>query len=451
VTTLNLAALSLQPPAEDRWLGECYVYPAIFSAVLDARSTLVSAPAGHGKTALAVMARRALDREWLNVEYAWQNQDAGLAGLGQDLLKKLADEMWTYIERRPASLAGLGTRLQAVRYFLDQAKGADLADYLIGRLADDDLADAEPIRRLAGLPHLSLFTEQSTLPQRLDVLCDCVQKLGARGMLVWIDLPARGQRPVSAASALSALFDAPALARRRFLHFKCLAEPEAVAQLKEMSSVVTGSVEVLELSWRREELIEIADRRLVAAGSGRRLGELVDPADVGRNLSRLSDAGSPAEWLALAAQVAAQAAAKGMVPLDQDAWLKAQREYSRARVRLRMDDEGFFWLGPRRVADLTPAKKALYPLAKHLYENPGFHKSYQLARVLDAIPSSQRRSRSKEPTLTSESTVYIYIKRIRELLQDTLGSREGDADHVYLITAPPGLEGYALVHTDRAP
>jgi len=153
--------------------------------LLNAESTLVAALPGYGKSTLALLARQRLHGQWLHVSLDYVTSDN--EPLTYMLLQRITVDMWEYIQTKPAALANLQSRALAVRYFLTRFLETEL-DYLLSCLADDFPEQAELIHAFRAIEARELFNETATDKQRLRILCDCVQKLGFQGVIIWVDL-----------------------------------------------------------------------------------------------------------------------------------------------------------------------------------------------------------------------------------------------------------------------
>lgn len=429
----KLDACAILPPEDDPYLEACFARPSIFSALLRKRSSIVAAGRGHGKSALAHMARRALETDYLNVVVSASNVDPGARW--EYVVRTIVEGVWSHIEAQPALLGMLESRARAFKYFAEQHFGPELLNYYLDRLRNDAPEHAALIDVFRALPGDGLFTARAYLDQRFAVLCDAIGKIGPQGIMVWIELPdAHTQEEFG---FLLGLFDSVSQMRSKTLYVKCLASPAAAAALEAARGVRTLSVERLDLSWTREELVGIADARIRSA-TGRdadALAKLVPIERAADFLARVSDPHSPSEWIALARAALSRSVSDPSEPPGESRWRALERGYCAARVRISMDGDGAFWRGGHKLAGLTAKKRAIYPLVKYLYDNPGFHLPYRLETTLNMKPG----------------TLEITLSRARnEHLEDGLSEGNASDDWVYLVTDPKG-RGMALLHTDRSP
>jgi hypothetical protein len=236
---------------------------------------------------------------------------------------------------------------------------------------------------------------------------------------------------------LQEIFDSLYLMRHETLYIKCLALPSVSQHLRQLRGLETLSVEWLALHWPQEELFRLIDQRLSLATGGRikSLGQLVAPDACATFLDNVSDAHSPLEWLALVRLIAEKVNITGEIPLGEQAWLNVRRAYYAERVKLRLDEQGSFWRGKQLLAELTPKKRAIYPMVKYLYEHPGVHRTYNLLNAL----------------AVDETNLNTMISRARKEHLEPFPPLEGDSEEawIYLVTDSKG-GGYALKHTDRS-
>lgn len=430
---LDPTFFQVSAPRNDKYLRRYWVQPSVFSALLNPESCLLAAPGGYGKSTLALVAQQQMQNAWLNItlEQLENSTDDFITAL----LRQITHKMWQHIEDNPSVLANLQTRAVAVHYFLTLFSEIDLG-YLLARLAEDFPEHEALIQTFQGIQPRELFGANASPAQRLSVLCDCAQKLGVQGIVVWVDLTGElKQLPLPLKVLLEDFFSSLYLMRRKILHIKCLALPSVCQHLRGLRGVETLSAAVLELTWRPEELQALVARRLQLASAQRvqALAQLVDEAKFLALLQNSANAGSPVEWLALTHMIVAVVNEEGRLPLSEQAWLRIQRTYYAERVKLYMDEQGSFWRGNRLLADLTPKKRAIYPLIRYLYENPGTHRTYQLLKVLNI----------------DEQNLSTIVSRARKEHIEPLA---GDAEEawIYLVTDFRG-GGYALRHTDRSP
>ena len=434
---LNPEVFKITIPESERELPIYWVTPPVLAALLNPESTLLAAPSGYGKSTLALIARQQLSDDWFHVRL--KNREDADENLINQLLSQITQEMWSYIEEHPAVLAGLQqTRAVAARYFLQRLSDIDI-NFLLARLAEDEPDHAEAIEAFRAIQPGELFSASASNTQRLSVLCDCVQKLGSQGIFIWIDLStelAHLSHPFL--QTLQSLFDSLHLMRRRTLHIKCLALPSVCRYLQTLRGVETLSVNRLTLQWTAEQMIHLIEQRLTLASahSINSLAQLVAPAECITFLESFSDVGSPVEWLTLARLIVEKVNATEQYPLSQADWLSVRRSYCVERVKLRLDEQGSFWRGKQLLTDLTPKKRALYPLLKYLYEHPGVHRTYTLTGVLDV----------------DETNLNTMVSRVRkEHLEPFLPTEEeGEEAWIYLVTDFKG-GGYTLVNTLRSP
>ncbi len=428
--SFDLRICRVLPPDQDPWLDRCFIPPALFPALLDSRSTVVYASPGHGRTTLTIMGQAQLSEAWLHATYQpWQDGQALT-----NLFTTIAQQMWQFVQAHPQTLVNLGARATAFRYFLDRAIGRELVTYQLQCLLDDHPDYEVPIQHMLDIQPVELFTSSANDWQRLNVLSDCALKLGLQGVMVWIDLPEHNA--VGIGVAARALFDSLDLMRQRHIHFKCLAPLELQPYLSNARSVVTGSVEQLHLAWQVDDLVDLAQRRLRAASLNSsetplRSKDMVPLESFTQFLEQFSDPTSPSEWVALTGYCLEQAVATQQLPLTSLGWLASRRRYCADRLKIHLDAQGTFWRGPHPLKDLTPRKRALYPLVKYLYEHPGYHLPYKLAKDLN----------------TDVDTLNTYIHRIRKEYLEPLLEEGAEEENLYLVTDTRG-EGYALLHTD---
>lgn len=431
---VNLNLFKHLPSELNHRLLDVLVEPIVLPALLNAESTLVAALPGYGKSTLALLARQWLQHQWLHVSL--EPSTEGNEALTSMLLRSITADMWEYIRMNPTALANLQSRATAVRYFLTQFLEVDL-DYLLRCLADDVPEQAGLIHAFRALHVRELFNETANDTQRLRVLCDCVQKLGFQGVIIWIDLSDElAATTPGVLHILRDFFGSLQMMRQRSLHIKCLAPPSVCAYLQRLRGIATLSVNQLTLRWTQAQLQMIVDRRLqLLDGVGiHSIAQVVDPAQIAAFLDEFSDPYSPTEWLALAYHVFAQVNHDSVLPLSEAAWRAARRAYCAERVPIRMDEQGSFWRGKQLLADLTPKKRALYPLVKYLYEHPGVQRTYKLIAALDV----------------DETNLNTMISRVRKEHLEPFPPLEAERDEgwIYVITDLKG-GGYELRNTAR--
>lgn len=418
----------------DLLLLDALVEPTVLPALLNAESTLVAALPGYGKSTLALLARQRLHGQWLHVSLDYVTSDN--EPLTHMLLQRITVDMWEYIQAKPAALANLQSRALAVRYFLTRFLETEL-DYLLSCLADDFPEQAELIHAFRAIEARELFNETATDTQRLRILCDCVQKLGFQGVIIWVDL-SQELKAISAGvlHVLRDFFDSLQMVRQRSLHIKCLAPPSVCHYLQSLRGVETLSVNQLTVSWTQPQLQQLIEQRLQLLAHPRihTLAQLLDPAQVAAFLHEFSDVHSPTEWLALVRQMLEQAAHGSELPLSEAGWRNAQRAYCAERIPIRMDEQGGFWRGKQLLADLNPRKRALYPLIKYLYEHPGVQRTYKLLTALDV----------DEPNLNT------MISRLRKDHVEPLPPTDTERDDVWIYIVTDEGGGYELRNTDRS-
>ncbi|MCE7986129.1 MAG: hypothetical protein DYG89_33545 [Caldilinea sp. CFX5] len=432
---LNLDLFKPIAPDRDPFLFDTFVVPKVLPALLNAESTLVAAPPGYGKSTLAWIARQRLQEQWLHVSL---DQVVGAdAALTYTLLRRITADMWEYIQTNPAALANLQSRATAARYFLNRFLDVDL-DYLLACLADDFPDQAGLIHAFRLVQSRELFNETANDTQRLRVLCDCVQKLGFQGVIIWVDLSQelKATSP-GALHILRDFFDSLQMVRQPSLHIKCLAPPSVCQDLQRLRGVQTLSVKQLTVSWTQPELQELIDRRLQLLDhpSIQTLEQLIAPAQVVTFLEEFSDASSPTEWVTLVRLLLEQVNQGSEIPLSEAAWRSVRRAYCAERVPIWMDEQGSFWRGKQILTDLNPRKRALYPLLKHLYEHPGVHRTYKLLNELNL----------DEPNLNT------MISRLRKEHVEPFPPTEAEREDVWIYIVTDGKGGgYELRHTTRS-
>lgn len=417
-TALDLAFFKVLSPKDDQHLSRYFVQPSILPQVLNPESTLVAALAGYGKSTLAFMARQLLQNQWLHVNLD-HDKDSDET-LTYTLLRQIVADMWEYIQANPAVLSNLQSRATAARYFLTRFSAIEL-DYLLTCLADDFPEQAGVIHAFRAIEPHELFAATANDTQRLRILCDCVQKLGFQGVIVWLDLSQElTTTPPAVLQILRDFFGSLQMVRQRSLHIKCLALPSVCHQLQSLRGLETLSVNQLTLRWTQAQLQLMVDRRLqlLELRAIQSLAQLIDPAQFATFLDEFSDVHSPTEWLILTQHIVEQINHDEEIPLSEAAWLRVRRAYCAERVPIRMDEQGSFWRGKQLLADLTPKKRALYPLIKYLYEHPGVQRTYKLLAALDVDETNLNTMISRvrkdhlepfPPTVTEREDVWIYL------------------------------------------
>ncbi|MFN8495450.1 MAG: hypothetical protein U0350_48090 [Caldilineaceae bacterium] len=410
--------------------------PDVFATLLNSESTLLAAPQGYGKSTLTWAAQRQTRHEWLNVDL--EEADTLDIDVMTVLLRRITAGMWNYIEQNPDALGKLQTRATAARYFLERFYDVD-TDFLLACLAEDAPASADAIEAFRTLQPPELFSDTASNTQRLSILGDCIHKLGMKGIIIWIDISLEyAALSIPFWQTLQGLFDSLHVMRRRTLHIKCLAPPSVCHRLQALRGVETLSVNRLELRWLPEQLIHLIEQRLAPASDQRiaALDQLIEPKEWITFLNDFADVQNPCEWLILARLIAERVNSTGEIPLSEPAWLQVRRAYCAERVKIRLDDQGSFWRGKQLLSDLTPKKRAIYPLVKYLYDHPGVHRTYALTNALKV----------------DETNLNTMISRARKDHLEPFLPIDGDNEEgwVYLVTDLKG-GGYALQHTDRTP
>jgi hypothetical protein len=380
------------------------------------------------------MARQQLQNKWLHVIV--DRIEDGKDALTHTLLRRITANMWEYIQSNPLALSKLQSRAVATHYFLTRFLEVDL-DYLLACLADDFPEHAGLIHPFRTLELRELFNETANDTQRLRVLCDCTQKLGFQGVMIWLDLAQElNDTPANILHILRDSFGSLQMVRQRSLHIKCLAPPSVCYYLQKLRGMETLSVNQVTLHWTRPELQWMVDRRLALMGvpTIQSLTQLIDIEQFAAFLSEHSDVHSPTEWLALARCIVEQVNRNPVIPLSEAAWRYVRRVFCAERVPIWMDEQGSFWRGKQLLADLTPKKRALYPLVKYLYEHPGVQRTYKLLAALDV----------DEPNLNT------MISRVRKEHLEPFPPTETERDDIwiYLVTDTKG-GGYELRHTRK--
>jgi hypothetical protein len=422
------------PPERNPDMAGAFIEPTVLPVLLNAESTLLAAPAGYGKSTLAYMARRQLQEQWLHVSL--EDVEEGDKPLTVTLLRQITADLWEYIQANPAALANLKSRARAARYFLDRFSEINLG-YLLQCLADDFPEKAALIHAFRTLEPGEIFNETANDTQRLSILCDCVQKLGFQGVMIWLDLSQElAATPSGVLQVLRDFLGSLQMVRQQSLHIKCLALPSVCYSLQRLRGIETLSVTQAHLSWSQEQLQKMIDRRLqlMQEPALHSFTQLIDPGQFRAFLQEYSDANSPTEWLVLARLVVTQVSQSGTYPLSEADWLTVRRAYCGERIKIRMDEGGKFWRGKQLLADLTPKKRALHPLVKYLYEHPGVQRTYKLAAALDV----------------DETNLNTMIFRIRKEHLEPFPPTGGEHDDVwiYVVTDSKG-GGYELRNTDR--
>lgn len=431
---VNLNLFKQIPPEFSQRLRDVLVEPSLLPALLNAESTLVAALPGYGKSTLALLARQSLQRQWLHVSLDPVVDDN--EPLTAMLLRSITADLWDYIQGNPTALASLQSRATAARYFLDRFLDVDV-DYLLACLADDVPEQAGLIHGFRALHVRELFNETANDTQRLRVLCDCIQKLGFHGVIIWVDLSDDlAATTPGVLHILRDFFGSLQMVRQRSLHIKCLAHPSVCSYLQRLRGIETLSVNQLTLRWTQPQLQVIVDRRLQLLDSPfiQSLAQAIDPAQVAAFLDEFSDVHSPAEWLALARHVLEQVYRGSELPLPETIWRTVRRAYCAERVPIRMDEGGSFWRGKQLLADLTPKKRALYPLVKYLYEHPGVQRTYKLIAALSV----------------DETNLNTMISRVRKEHLEPFPPTDEEQDEgwIYVVTDSKG-GGYELRNTDK--
>ncbi len=375
---LNLALSSSASPEHDAILYQALIQPPVLAALLNPESTLLAAPKGYGKSTLAWIAQQQMRHSWLNVslpELLTDDKDALSV-----LLEQITQAMWQYIEEHPNALASLETRSVAVRYFLDHFIAID-TEYMLTSLADDAPEYKAVITTFLAVPPRAIFSDAASDTQRLVVLCDCIQKLGLNGAIIWLDLASEAtQVSYRLWQLLQELFDSLHLMRKRSLHIKCLASPSVCDKLQTLRGIDTLSVNLLTLRWGQEQLLGLIDQRLRLLNHSPvwSLPHLIQPEEFITFLRDFSDVDSPFEWITLTHLLLDEARGSKAFPLTLPSWRVVRRLYCAKRVFLRLDEQGNFWRGSQLLTELTPRKRAIYPLLKYLYQYPGVHRPYIL-------------------------------------------------------------------------
>lgn len=436
---MNTAFFSTASPEYDGTLQQALVQPTVLAALLNAESTLLAAPKGYGKSTLAWIAQQQMRHSWLNVslpEFLTDDND-----VLKVLLEWITQAMWQFIEEHPGSLAKLETRAVAVRYFLDHFIAID-TEYMLTSLADDAPEGKAIITAFLAVPPKVIFSSTASDAQRLAILCDCVQKLGLNGVIIWLELTQEAaQLSYSLWQLLQDLFDSLHLMRKRTLHVKCLALPSVCDKLHTLRGIETLSVNRLTLRWQQEQLVGLVDQRLHLLNHPQlcSLADLIDPQEFAAFLSDFSDVASPLEWLTLTRLLVKEVEKSDEIPLSTRSWVAVRRAYCAERVPLWLDEQGSFWRGAQLLTELTPRKRAIYPLVKYLYEHPGFHRPYLLIDKLASMRKDQ-----KDQDALGETNLNTMISRARAILEPfPSAENETDDGWIYLVTDPDG-KGYAL-------
>ncbi|MEZ4732002.1 MAG: hypothetical protein R3E79_33205 [Caldilineaceae bacterium] len=420
------------PSAHDQIPTDALVEPDVLPALLNAESTLVAAPAGYGKSTLTLLARQRLQRHWLQVTLD-HSKGSGEA-LTYTLLRRIVADMWEYIQANPAAWSNLQSRATAA-LFLTRFSAIEL-DYLLACLADDFPEQAGVIHAFRAIEPRELFTETANDTQRLRILCDCIQKLGFQGVIVWLDLSHElATTPPAVLQILLDFFGSLQMVRQRSLHIMSGAAFD-LSPFAKLAWLETFSVNQLTLQWTQAQLQLIVDRRLQLLGMPtiQSLAQLINPAQFAVFLDEFSDVHSPTEWLTLARHIVEQINRDEALPLSEVAWLRARRAYCAERSPIRMDAQGSFLAGKQLLADLTPKS---VPSILWLNTCMNIPMSNVLTKLLAALDVDE----------TNLNTMIMVRKDHLEPFPPTAAER----DDVGSISSPmPRSGGYELRNTDRS-
>lgn len=424
---------SIDPSTHPR-AREILVEHELLPEVLNPGCVLLVAPNGYGKTTLAVSGIGSMVG-WLHIYQTVEHLDSENT-LGS-LLDRITNAAWNYVRQHPAALHRLGRRAAGLKYFWQRYVGVDI-DYLLECLADDYPEYKQTILEIADLQTKELFSATAEDHLRLHMLLDCVVRLGFQGVAVWIDLDAEWKDLSDISQKyLFYLFDSLYLVRNPNICFKCLVVPSVAERLNELRALQTLSVERFALRWQQAQIETLVNRRLHMASNGEvsKISHLIARDRWDAFLQEFSDIGNPVAWLALAKLAVTQVNRIGRAPVDNEGWLQMRRAYCAEHLKIRLDEYGNFWRGPQRLDGLTERKRAIYPLVRYLYENPGFQRTYKL---MDKFGMD-------------ENTLNTNISRARkDHIEPIFADAPDNGETIYLVTDYKG-GGYALFHTARSP
>lgn len=435
--SINLDVCRVIHPLRDRWLNACFVKPQIYDFVADASSILLEAPDGFGKTTLMTLIKRAYDDSWLHAEFDTDQVDLEDTDtiLYSQLFKNLHRELWENLKQHPEYFAKLGARAQAMKYFVQNHLGQEQLAYQLEILEEDNPDYADAIKTFAKVAVSDFFDKNTDTAQKLDYLSECVRKIGLRGIWVWIELSEHQRAAQYSVQLVEEILDSLKITRRRDVYFKCLATPLICEKLAQSRSIQTLSVDVYKLTWTEDELLTIINKRLAIATQNKvpTLTDLLNNEQLKQAQQFVSESNfghSPTTWINLGRYALQQAAEKRSTNFVAHDWLQIQKKCYAESAKLRFDEQGYLWRGTHQIKEISPAKRALHPILKHLYDNPGYHTPQKLANKLG----------------WDETTLNTYVHRLRAAVEP-LWSAYAESGIIYLVKEP---QGYALLHTLNA-
>lgn len=367
----------LQAEYEAEWLGEFFVLPDEFAAMLSNRSLVVYGGSGSGKTALRLaFAERRLQPgeapERLLV--SWQPTPEIRAD-GTQTAQACFDQIlrewaWTVLRvlgREPARFTAAPLYVQNdVRYFVQLwiPESQTDADLILSRLSEDATSEGQEVQ------HTILLQPARPLPpmseERLIAeLVQVTQKLGFGA--IWVLADRLERLSVSAPDQINAtlksffsmlpLFEHPALA------VKLVAPPEFEPAITSSSGIARRRIAQYHLRWSEKQLEAIVARR-IALLVGQPAFDLEQMYERGALLRWLAEAGStPFEWLERIRPLAQFYAQRGLTtPIDRSEWLRfAGKPLQKLRIDLATNR---VFVGNQEIRDIQATP---YRLLLHLY------------------------------------------------------------------------------------
>jgi len=428
------AFASLKAEEEGEWLLEAFVPPRDFNHLIGPRSLIILGKEGAGKTALYRALIHHAQPSYLTVE--WEPSFPAIAPSKMEGLLEMVQALFRFIAlallRRMANGSYLANAPEWAKNFI-----FSFARYALGEKWQEELN----ARGLSGfifpLSSASPFPPSllSSPPLCMAELIKALSSFGLKGIWIMGDyfdrwlLTDREMAVESTKAFFSTLplFEVPGFCFKVFFPYK-----PGLTELTKASGIERRRIDLYRLSWSKEELRNIVEKRFQVAsgGSVNSLSQIIESKALPELLSWLERWGGdcPRGWLEAVRPLAFSyfSSASGK-PLKRNEWIEVRRS-TPPRLILNSEEKKVI-VGWREVDDIP---ESLFSILTYLDERAGklctreelYYKAY---RKLPAVPQSPADPGWEEPWTWSD-VLDNTLHRLRQLIEPD------PSDPVLLIT-----------------
>mgnify|MGYP001316478260 CR=1 FL=1 len=423
---------NLYAESETEWLEHVFVQPDGIRSMLSMRSVVVIGRSGSGKSTLATILTEHVAQSsplltvlWRpSVPKEYQDPSMLLHQYFEEIFTACSHSLLTYIRRRPQSyLAAIPTAQQAAAWFVQHFIRQD--HRFLSRLSSGATEDAVRALRLILLSDFpTVFKDNTSETYLVREFADLMTELKINGAWLIIDGldKWRDLAPDKMTTTVVGLLSSLSWFEVDKFSLKLMVPQSMEASVLSSSGVSSKRLDTFYLTWTRDQLIKVVERRMRLATRNDKF-ELADLAATSKLLSILDKYGGqvPRGWLTLVrpfvdAYLLQNSSSDKAMPISDDDF---DNILMKNQPRLRIDRKyNHVYLGFCQIDDLPPHPMRIL---SYLYEHAGTVCSredlyYRAIEEMDDVPEKGEKGYQNPDSWKSrfENTVLHLRQRIED-------------------------------------